>query len=206
MVNNAGTYRGAALTETDTDAFDQVIAIDVRGVFAGCRAAALELARHDIRVNAVAPGIVRTTFGQGNPDYDRDLGDGFLLSDADLPDLRDQDLEPTIPMARTATPDGVAGAYLYCVRRHRHRSSRLPYSCENWRADTYRCRCGERRTGESTSRSGPVGFGVVRAAVGADHLPEGRVDVALDRLRLDLAVQVFGNLDLGHHPILHGRY
>ncbi len=158
MVNNAGIYRDAALTETDADEFDQVMAINVRGVFAGCRAAArdmldrdepgsivnttsisseyaqlghtmydaskgavmmitrvaaLELARHDIRVNAVAPGIIRTTFGQGNPDVDEGLGDGFLLDDTDLPDLRDQDIEPTVPMGRMATPDEVAGAYLF---------------------------------------------------------------------------------------------
>ncbi|MFC7138968.1 SDR family NAD(P)-dependent oxidoreductase [Halosimplex aquaticum] len=158
MVNNAGIYRDAALTETDADEFDQVMAINVRGVFAGCRAAArdmldrgvegsivntasisseyaqlghtmydaskgavmmitrvaaLELARHDIRVNAVAPGIIRTTFGQGNPDVDEELGDGFLLDDADLPDLRGQDIEPTVPMGRMATPDEVAGAYLF---------------------------------------------------------------------------------------------
>ena len=158
MVNNAGIYRDAALAETDADAFDQVMAINARGVFAGCRAAArdmldrgepgsivntasisseyaqvghtmydaskgavmmitrvaaLELGRHDIRVNAVAPGIIRTTFGEGNPDYDRDLGDGFLLPEADLPDLRDQDIQPPVPMDRMATPDELAGAYLF---------------------------------------------------------------------------------------------
>ena len=158
MVNNAGIYREASLVETDADAFDQVFAINVRGVFAGCRAAArdmlareepgcivntasisseyaqvghsmydaskgavmmltrvaaLELARHDIRVNAVAPGIIETTFGTGNPDYDREIGDGFVLGDADLPDLGDQAIEPEIPMGRMGTPEELAGSYLF---------------------------------------------------------------------------------------------
>ncbi|ELY62929.1 SDR family NAD(P)-dependent oxidoreductase [Natrinema versiforme] len=158
MVNNAGIYREASLIETDDDAFDQVFAINVRGVFAGCRAAArdmlereepgsivntasisseyaqvghsmydaskgavmmltrvaaLELARYDIRVNAVAPGIIETTFGDGNPDFDRELGDGFILNDADLPDLNAREIDPEIPMGRTGTPDDLAGSYLF---------------------------------------------------------------------------------------------
>ncbi|NUB93400.1 SDR family oxidoreductase [Haloterrigena sp. SYSU A121-1] len=158
MVNNAGIYREASLIETDADAFDQVFAINVRGVFAGCRAAArdmlereepgsivntasisseyaqlghsmydaskgavmmltrvaaLELARHDIRVNAVAPGIIETTFGAGNPDFDRELGDGFILNDADLPDLNAQEITPEIPMGHMGTPEDLAGSYLF---------------------------------------------------------------------------------------------
>ncbi|WP_222912821.1 SDR family oxidoreductase [Natrinema sp. SYSU A 869] len=158
MVNNAGIYREASLVETDADAFDQVFAINVRGVFAGCRAAArdmldreepgsivntasisseyaqvghsmydaskgavmmltrvaaLELARYDIRVNAVAPGIIETTFGAGNPDFDREIDDGFILPDAELPDLNEQEINPEIPMGRMGTPDELAGSYLF---------------------------------------------------------------------------------------------
>ncbi|WP_408960323.1 SDR family NAD(P)-dependent oxidoreductase [Natrinema sp. 74] len=158
MVNNAGIYREASLVETDADAFDQVFAINVRGVFAGCRAAArdmldrdtpgsivntasisseyaqvghsmydaskgavmmltrvaaLELARYDIRVNAVAPGIIETTFGTGNPDFAREIGDGFVLEDAALPDLNAQEIDPEIPMGRMGTPDELAGSYLF---------------------------------------------------------------------------------------------
>ncbi|WP_436927239.1 hypothetical protein [Halosimplex amylolyticum] len=39
--------------------------------------------------------------------------DGFLLDDVDLPDLRGQDIEPTVPLGRMSTPDEVAGAYLF---------------------------------------------------------------------------------------------
>ncbi|WP_276253644.1 SDR family NAD(P)-dependent oxidoreductase [Halomontanus rarus] len=158
MVNNAAIYRHGTLLETDADAFDQVLAINVRGVFAGCRAAArdmldrgepgsivntasisseyaqightmydaskgavmmltrvaaLELARYDVRVNAVAPGIIETTFGSGNPDFERTVGDGFILDDAELPDLDAQEIETDIPMGRLGSTDDVAGSYLF---------------------------------------------------------------------------------------------
>ncbi|WP_436348644.1 SDR family NAD(P)-dependent oxidoreductase [Natronorubrum sp. FCH18a] len=158
MVNNAGIYRHGSLLETDVDAFDQVFAINVRGVFAGCRAAAremlarddpgcilntasvsseyaqighsmydaskgavmmltrvaaLELAPHDIRVNAVAPGIIETTFGTGNPDPDGDVDDRFVASDATLPELDEQELTTDIPMGRMGTPEELAGSYLF---------------------------------------------------------------------------------------------
>lgn len=37
------------------------------------RVVALKLARHNIRANAVALGIIKTSFGSGNPDFDREL-------------------------------------------------------------------------------------------------------------------------------------
>ncbi|MFB6134819.1 MAG: SDR family NAD(P)-dependent oxidoreductase [Halanaeroarchaeum sp.] len=156
MVNNAAIYRHGSVTETTTEAFDQLMGINVRGVFAGTRAAArdmldrdvegrivntasisseyaqvghtmydaskgavmmmtrvaaLELARHDVRVNAVAPGIIRTSFGSGNPDLDAE--GGFILDDADLPDLLEQEIRPEIPAGRMGTPEDVAGAYLF---------------------------------------------------------------------------------------------
>ena len=158
MVNNAGIYRHGSLLETDVESFDQVFGINVRGVFAGCRAAArdmlergepgsivntasisseyaqvghtmydaskgavmmltrvaaLELARYDIRVNAVAPGIIETTFGSGNPDAESSVDDQFIHEDAELPDIGEQGQEARIPMDRMATPEELAGSYLF---------------------------------------------------------------------------------------------
>ncbi|GGL38133.1 3-oxoacyl-[acyl-carrier-protein] reductase [Halarchaeum grantii] len=158
MVNNAGIYRHASLTETETAAFDQVMAINARGVFAGCRAAArdmldrgvkgaivntasvsseyaqvghsmydaskgavmmltrvaaAELAPHGIRVNAVAPGIIETSFGEGNPDIGGEREESFIVDDADLPDLDATTVGSDIPMDRLGTPEDLAGAYLF---------------------------------------------------------------------------------------------
>jgi len=158
MVNNAGIYREASVVETETAAFDQVMGINVRGVFAGCRAAArdmlardaegsivntasisseyaqtghsmydaskgavmmltrvaaAELAPYGIRVNAVAPGIIETTFGEGNPGLGGNREETFIVDDADLPDLNDRMVGSDIPMDRLGTPEDLAGAYLF---------------------------------------------------------------------------------------------
>ena len=157
MVNNAGIYRHGSVTEAGTAAFDQVFAINVRGVFAGCRAAArdmldrsepgcivntasisseyaqlghtmydaskgavmmitrvaaLELAGSDIRVNAVAPGLIDTTFGSGTPELDRTAQEPLVSPDSELPDLLDQDVGKDAPMGR-GSPDDVSGSYLF---------------------------------------------------------------------------------------------
>ncbi|WP_121740886.1 SDR family NAD(P)-dependent oxidoreductase [Natronorubrum halophilum] len=158
MVNNAGIYRHGSLLETDVDAFDQVFAINVRGVFAGCRAAArdmldreesgcilntasisseyaqighsmydaskgavmmltrvaaLELARHEIRVNAVAPGVIETTFGTGNPAPESRVDDRLPDVEAPMPDLTEQEIETDVPMGRMGSPEELAGSYLF---------------------------------------------------------------------------------------------
>ena len=158
MVNNAGIYREASIVETPVDAFDQVMAINVRGVFLGCRAAArdmlardepgcivntasisseyaqlghtmydgskgavmmitrvaaLELARFGIRVNAVAPGIIETTFGTGNPEPPGGSEETFFVDDADVPAVDEVDITPEIPMDYMGTPDDLTGSYLF---------------------------------------------------------------------------------------------
>jgi NAD(P)-dependent dehydrogenase (short-subunit alcohol dehydrogenase family) len=148
MVNNAGVFRGAPLVDLDTEVFDALYGINVRGVFAGCRAAArdmldreepgsivntasisselaqgghaaydatkgavmmltrvaaMELAPEDIRVNAVAPGPIRTGIGSGDeapdPDVDRTM------------EAVETNKRP--PMGRSADPEETAGAYLF---------------------------------------------------------------------------------------------
>jgi NAD(P)-dependent dehydrogenase (short-subunit alcohol dehydrogenase family) len=76
------------------------------------RVAALELAQHDIRVNAVAPGLIDTTFGSGTPEIEGEREESLFVDDADLPDLLDRDLSKDAPMGR-GTPTDVAGAFLF---------------------------------------------------------------------------------------------
>ena len=146
LVNNAGySHRQALLWKIPVEAFDDVFAVNVRGVFLGCKYAipemieggggaivniasigavaprpgvtpyngtkgavltmskglALEVARHNIRVNAVNPvaadtGFMQTATGQNE------------LSD----DLR-ANLISTIPRGRLAEPSDVAAAVTF---------------------------------------------------------------------------------------------
>ncbi|WP_415378854.1 SDR family NAD(P)-dependent oxidoreductase [Halosimplex sp. TS25] len=143
MVNNAGIYRGAPLLDADAETFDRVYGVNVRGVFAGMQAAArdmldrgepgsivntasisselaqpghamydaskgaimmltrvaaLELAEHGVRVNAVAPGPVDTDIGSGDTSE----------SETDVIDVG-----KSAPMGRSASPEEVAGSYLF---------------------------------------------------------------------------------------------
>ena len=143
MVNNAGIFRGKPLVEESVENLETVLGINVRGMFAGCRAAArdmldredpgcivntasisseyaqvghaaydaskgavmmltrvaaLELAQHDIRVNAVAPGLVETEIGSEN--------EGRVSGV-----VKDRPKEP--PMERGADPEEMAGSYLF---------------------------------------------------------------------------------------------
>ena len=143
MVNNAGIFRGKPLVEESVETLDQVLGVNVRGMFAGCRAAArdmldrgesgnivntasisseyaqvghaaydaskgavmmltrvaaLELAHHDVRVNAVAPGLVKTQIGSENEGRVSDVV---------------EDIEKEPPMRRAADPAEMAGSYLF---------------------------------------------------------------------------------------------
>lgn len=64
------------------------------------RGSALELAEHDIRVNAVAPGQIATEFIEGWTEEATEAAEtGDLIKD--------------VPLGRAGTPEDVAGAYLF---------------------------------------------------------------------------------------------
>ncbi|EMA59684.1 SDR family NAD(P)-dependent oxidoreductase [Halorubrum lipolyticum] len=143
MVNNAGVFRGGPFLDIDAETFDTVYETNARGVFAGSQAAAadmvdrgvagsvintasisseyaqvnhaaydpskaaimmltrvaaLECTRHDIRVNAVAPGPIET---QINAETESQSG------------VDDSGLKKPNPMGRRASPEEIAGAYLF---------------------------------------------------------------------------------------------
>lgn len=145
MVNNAGIFIEEPLQETSPEHFDQIHAVNARGVFFGTQAAAndmierdatgviintasissimaqpdhaqyestkgavkmitrnaaLELANHDIRVNAVAPGHIATEIVEG-------------WSDEAMESVANGDVLKPVPLGRAGTPTDVAGTYLY---------------------------------------------------------------------------------------------
>ncbi|HEY3233800.1 MAG TPA: SDR family NAD(P)-dependent oxidoreductase [Polyangiaceae bacterium] len=69
------------------------------GVVGLTMTAALELAPHKIRVNAVAPGMIRTKLSQAVLDADPELGHAYL--------------KDKIPMARFGEPDEVAATVAF---------------------------------------------------------------------------------------------
>jgi NAD(P)-dependent dehydrogenase (short-subunit alcohol dehydrogenase family) len=146
MVNNAGIYTKTRFLDVDPDEFDDVAAVNARGVYFGTqlaardmierddpgvvvnttsdtqgraswdhahyaatkgaarmvtRSAALELAPHGIRVNAVAPGPVAT-----------EIREGWAAEADSIAEAKAGEATPTLPL-RAATPDELPGAYLF---------------------------------------------------------------------------------------------
>jgi NAD(P)-dependent dehydrogenase (short-subunit alcohol dehydrogenase family) len=145
MVNNAAIFVEGNLLDLDPTDFDRLHTVNVRGVFYGTQAAALdmldrgvegcivntasisadlaqfdhvqydatkgavkmitrgaalELADHGVRVNAVAPGHVATEISEG-------------WSEGAPREVRAGEVIKHVPLGRAATPDDVAGAYLF---------------------------------------------------------------------------------------------
>lgn len=143
MVNNAGVHVTESIRSVDPETFDRVHAVNVKGTFFGCQAAAndmidrgaggvvlnvasisstgakprqvayestkgavrmitlsaaVELAEHDVRVNAIAPGRIATEFG--------------LLDAEETERSGGEGIKP-IPAGRAGRPEDVAGAALY---------------------------------------------------------------------------------------------
>lgn len=145
-VNNAGIYTKTCFLDVEPGEFDDVYAVNARGVFVGTqlaaadmldrddpgvvvnttsdtqgraawdhahyaatkgaarmitRSAALELAPHGIRANAVAPGPVAT-----------EIRDGWAAEADAIAEATADEATPDLPL-RAATPDELPGAYLF---------------------------------------------------------------------------------------------
>lgn len=96
-----GTIINTASISSSCAQFDQVQYDSTKGaVKMITRGAALELAEHNIRVNAVAPGQIAT-----------ELADGW--SDEATEKAATDDLVKMVPLKRAGTPEDLGGAYLY---------------------------------------------------------------------------------------------
>lgn len=96
-----GTIINTASISSHYAQFDQVQYDSTKGsVRMITRGAALELAEHDIRVNAVAPGQIATEFAD---DWSNEAAEK----------AESDELVKPVPLGRAGTPEDVAPAYLY---------------------------------------------------------------------------------------------
>ncbi|WP_276278736.1 SDR family NAD(P)-dependent oxidoreductase [Haloarcula regularis] len=96
-----GTIINTASMSSHYAQYDQVQYDSTKGaVRMITRGSALELAEHDIRVNAVAPGQIATEFAEG-------------WSEEAAEKAANDELIKMIPLGRAGTPEDVAPAYLY---------------------------------------------------------------------------------------------
>jgi NAD(P)-dependent dehydrogenase (short-subunit alcohol dehydrogenase family) len=99
--NDPGVVVNTASISSNDAQFDQVQYDSSKGaVRMITRGAALELAEHGIRVNAVAPGQIATEFTEG-------------WSERAPEQVAGDELIKPVPLGRAGTPADVAGAYLY---------------------------------------------------------------------------------------------
>ncbi|ESP87013.1 SDR family NAD(P)-dependent oxidoreductase [Candidatus Halobonum tyrrellensis] len=81
MVNNAGVYRHAPLVEAGVDAFDRLYAVNVRGAFAGCRAAARDMLDRGEPGCIVNTASISSRYAQvGHAAYDASKGAIAMLT------------------------------------------------------------------------------------------------------------------------------
>lgn len=143
MVNNAGVYRGAPLVETSVETFDELHAVNVRGVFAGCRAAARDMLDRGVPGRIINTASISSEDAQvGHAAYDATKGAISMLTRVCAlelahegirvnavapgsvateiggghevdPDWEPPDVSKSIPMGRPAEADEIAGCYLF---------------------------------------------------------------------------------------------
>jgi 3-oxoacyl-[acyl-carrier protein] reductase len=95
------------------------------GIMMLTRGLAWELGLHNVRVNAIAPGLIRTEMTRGmwdfnSPDFRTNLEQQSRVDVApatleDVTGMLDQALAQRIPMARMAEPEEIASAALFLV-------------------------------------------------------------------------------------------
>jgi NAD(P)-dependent dehydrogenase (short-subunit alcohol dehydrogenase family) len=96
-----GCILNTASISADLAQFDHVQYDSTKGaVKMITRGAALELADHDVRVNAVAPGHVATEISEG-------------WTESAPEEVKSGEVVKHVPLGRAATPEDVAGAYLF---------------------------------------------------------------------------------------------
>lgn len=96
-----GVIVNTASISSDLAMYDHVLYDATKGaVKMITRCAALDLSRHDIRVNAIAPGFTATNLSEGGPDALEDaVADGAVVK--------------PVPLGRAGQPEDLAPAVLY---------------------------------------------------------------------------------------------
>ncbi|MFB6135442.1 MAG: SDR family NAD(P)-dependent oxidoreductase [Halobacteriaceae archaeon] len=141
MVNNAGAFTGDRLLDADTDDLDALYEVNVRGVYAGCQAAARDMLDRGEPGCIVNTASISSTLAQvGQTAYDATKGAVRMVTrgaalelasegvrvNAVAPGGVDTEIVPEaergreragpdkpIPMGYVADPEAVAGAYLF---------------------------------------------------------------------------------------------
>jgi len=141
MVNNAGIFGGGSILETDPDTLDDLLGVNVRGVFVGCRAAAADMLERDDPGAIVNTASISSNLAQhGQVAYDTSKGAVRMITRGAALELADRGvrvnavapgqiateisegwteeaeegefLKP-VPQGRAGEPEDVAGAVLF---------------------------------------------------------------------------------------------
>ncbi|RKD89246.1 SDR family NAD(P)-dependent oxidoreductase [Halopiger aswanensis] len=142
MVNNAGIFRGGSLLDLDVETFDTVYETNARSVFAGCQAAAADMADRGVSGSIINTASISSEYAQvGHAAYDPSKAAIMMLTRVAALECTEYDIRVNAvapgpvatqistendgsttdrsgfqkpnPMGRRAPPDEIAGSYLY---------------------------------------------------------------------------------------------